>query len=1128
MLPINYNSLTLSDDAQLRMNAFYTKYCLGNNGSGHHLGHLILACEMAFPMVLSPRLCNLLWLNFGHFPYKYGTNRIDNVAITDILFSSLCRPLIGKQFEIIPEIRTYLLFLLHDGKWLSNNGISPFGRNRLEMISRFILAYLSDKKMIQENNSAGFKDLNRYAALAYLSPDLLSADLAKNLQTTFGSLDGEDRESEQLRLNLVIKRFDEQNNLKLNQKNKTYKSIAPLVKFSNANKERLFDKPSEVVSDLFYSIDKQFIGEMKTDSNTIQLPIKGPDNQRLLRKKDDVQRIFTIFVSVDSVTPKTEKYINPKIRLWEDFMRFLKRRKDFELTDNTLLINQEASFNAFTSALEQIVHQSLPEDIVLIYYNGTEIVERGDSLIFSGQSGVELVDEKRFSTTISNFSAQKNTSTILILDFPIRDITAYKDAAKFVLGSGNISKSSLRVQNHSEGILNYLVRILYELGTLPSYSDLLQLMNKLNNDRNIKDNLEFQLWTKANKETLLLGRKTRRRDFSKHFIVFNKAREIWEVVQEDFVDILLNRNIQVFEYSGKQMEVSGEIFSSDDLLEVGGDLYSLDREKIYLVRSRPISLDYIIIHNNGYSNREKINSLFRRFPDNRFNRYGMFNSIIENGYKSKAPSVLTDRIILEPGENGTDNILFKFESKEESLPAEEIAFESSELKEIKEAIRQFSQYSYLRHLDSVRYETRKVLFNLPMSLGWPGRRQIIDGGSSGKTLIFDQNCYETRNGQLRIYELELNFNNNLSEPVYFDIYVLLPNFQISRIISKKLDSRVMPNDNSFKIDLNEWADLLIDYNQVIKLKFLFSTAPITIDFSQKGVDKNLLKTDQLIHRTSMDSKIKPFNFEIQLEKDFNWGINPSNIAKLNKLLAADLQNKKSGTKRLTVAEYRKLAFLLYEKEFEHLNINEAISLFLEGKNAAVPKPFNEKRVLVTGNGDEKLNPIEERVARAVGRELALEGYGVIGGGWPGVDEVVTKAFLAEFKDNGLNDDDRHITLVEHAQKLAYPVDKIDTLPPNHNWYQEATERVIAVILIGGKGGTYKTYEAARQKGLPVFPIRDTGGDAERIYYSMHKEGELLGGEPLGKLIPDDQAASELCKNLIKLLIDISIPRPRRK
>jgi predicted Rossmann-fold nucleotide-binding protein len=66
-------------------------------------------------------------------------------------------------------------------------------------------------------------------------------------------------------------------------------------------------------------------------------------------------------------------------------------------------------------------------------------------------------------------------------------------------------------------------------------------------------------------------------------------------------------------------------------------------------------------------------------------------------------------------------------------------------------------------------------------------------------------------------------------------------------------------------------------------------------------------------------------------------------------------------------------------------------------------------VLVVGTGiPRELKASEHLAARAIGKSLAQYQYGLISGGWPGVDEIVTKSYIDElrskkFKSGQLSD-----------------------------------------------------------------------------------------------------------------------------
>jgi len=143
-----------------------------------------------------------------------------------------------------------------------------------------------------------------------------------------------------------------------------------------------------------------------------------------------------------------------------------------------------------------------------------------------------------------------------------------------------------------------------------------------------------------------------------------------------------------------------------------------------------------------------------------------------------------------------------------------------------------------------------------------------------------------------------------------------------------------------------------------------------------------------------------------------------------------------------------------------------------------------KYVEVAGTGAHRLNEITQRTAEAVGTALAKSGFGLITGGWQGVDYVVAATYL-----NGGGKSLVH-TLTPYSMnrfKEAFEVEAQD---------EQAAERLAdGVVLIGGLGGTLRIFQSARELGKPVFPYGPSGGDAQKCV-------GILGEQEQGALQTD--------------------------
>ena len=147
----------------------------------------------------------------------------------------------------------------------------------------------------------------------------------------------------------------------------------------------------------------------------------------------------------------------------------------------------------------------------------------------------------------------------------------------------------------------------------------------------------------------------------------------------------------------------------------------------------------------------------------------------------------------------------------------------------------------------------------------------------------------------------------------------------------------------------------------------------------------------------------------------------------------------------------------------------------------------EHKILVVGTGSERrLTNLESRVAIALGRALALKGFSLVTGAWPGVDLAVGQAFADEVTRTGSDHTNRisHIVAADRNPVLWPGHDgKIHAVSPRalrQNFMDAAT----AVIIIGGRNYTEAIGEMAIGQKKPCLPIAKTKGSAESIFLKL--------------------------------------------
>lgn len=213
------------------------------------------------------------------------------------------------------------------------------------------------------------------------------------------------------------------------------------------------------------------------------------------------------------------------------------------------------------------------------------------------------------------------------------------------------------------------------------------------------------------------------------------------------------------------------------------------------------------------------------------------------------------------------------------------------------------------------------------------------------------------------------------------------------------------------------------------------------------------------------------------------------------------------------------ALLRYPSEVgEPLNRLQAYATTELSSTFQAPRFF----VLVAGTGLGKIIDTVSAVAEQTGKELARQGFGLITGGWAGVDEITGRAYLAERSRLGFTDSKD--ALIQIAGKGAVSILKEGAVIRYEEGEQEkAVERADAVILIQGLGGVFETYQFALRQNKPVFPIFGTGNDAMRAFQELVKTGRFSSEDMMGKPISSASDAARSVRGAIGKIFAASRP-----
>ncbi|MCF6405861.1 caspase family protein [Chitinophaga filiformis] len=181
--------------------------------------------------------------------------------------------------------------------------------------------------------------------------------------------------------------------------------------------------------------------------------------------------------------------------------------------------------------------------------------------------------------------------------------------------------------------------------------------------------------------------------------------------------------------------------------------------------------------------------------------------------------------------------------------------------------------------------------------------------------------------------------------------------------------------------------------------------------------------------------------------------------------------------------------------------------------------FKQQWLLIVGTGKDRLSQPEWMVSNALARELAKSAYGIITGGWPGVDAVAAEAYATQLAEDKILDEGYLRQVVLEQQEPTYPGGLINRVANETLWYEATLSQAYAVIMIGGQGGTFTSYLRAQEANVPVIPIAATGGDAAKAHAEI-KERRLLPAyllDELARPVRNYDDATRIADSICRLL-----------
>lgn len=143
------------------------------------------------------------------------------------------------------------------------------------------------------------------------------------------------------------------------------------------------------------------------------------------------------------------------------------------------------------------------------------------------------------------------------------------------------------------------------------------------------------------------------------------------------------------------------------------------------------------------------------------------------------------------------------------------------------------------------------------------------------------------------------------------------------------------------------------------------------------------------------------------------------------------------------------------------------------------------KILVAGLG--RVRDLTENItsiSKQVGKKLAQNKFGLVTGGWPGVDEIVAREYSEELLRLNLPLEDYLTQIIVKKYLPVYTGGNLILIDEGDSEWADPVLNSDALVLINGIGGTYTTGKYGIKFNKPVFPVADSGGDARKMYMEI--------------------------------------------
>lgn len=831
----------LSAESRTRLELFYRRFCEGELRRQYGLGHLVYACHAAFPLALSPELANLIYINFNAYTHYGGaTGYINGIAVSDFLLSPLCRQISNRQFEVYPEIRSYLLHLLKDEKWFYRYGVVINGNERLRELADFLQQYVAVKLPKDSYDGTGFRQLNEWAAQAYLDPVKLAGSLAGVLK------DNKKDEQGKLWLNAQMGRIEKQFGFDIHNHGGSKEVLRPffnLYFYTEARKGQLFKKSYEEIYANAEKISLDVPGYTGV-ADTFTMPLTKEVADRTERKIHKVQRVVSLLVAIDEYKQNPLRgcvHSAQRLREWLDERngdgRQSRKEGGFDTKTVFTVFNEEATRQKIFAALTTLFSKADPEDICLLYFSGhgqnRSVYENTLMPVDFGLGNSPNLVNEDFRKAIEEGKRKTGCQVVMLLD---SHTGYYKWVGENDIFLGAVRHTMQTENPFDRGVFEspFFHALAYILsgtkGKITYRHLLLWLRFLVKNELPNVDQTPVLMASLSNLDNYFLKKDLRNADDAP-VMAFNPSEGRWHVLVEDFTLVTTNTTTYVKDYNNSEniAGASGEVFVRESGFLFGGVTKDLNRDALYRldVGRPPLA---VVIDEEGAQG----NALMESLANVRFGAFSKWSGIAvaASGNKTK-PGGNGERMVVSRIASG---YVVRFEPRDQNEKPVIGDLRLSEASLVKEALYKFVRYHYLGDLDLPK-TNYKLYERLSVHLHHRWLDKANEKDFTRRKLVVNEEAFRINGGRINILPLELQLSNDEDFPVFCAVCLLSSNLKVLQLTIKEISPLLPKTTLKTEVSEPEFFEAILAEGLSGQLKLLASRDPLQQDFSQTGINE---------------------------------------------------------------------------------------------------------------------------------------------------------------------------------------------------------------------------------------------------------------------------------------------------